>query len=383
MVISDVQMSSAKKNQFTHLKIHTQYSICEGAVKIIDLKNFCKKNKIQAIGLSDTKNLCGALEFAENISKAGTQPIIGSQINFKFKDQIGILPIIANNFKGYKSIIDLSSKSYLENKSTNEPHCLFQELLKIKSGITVLTGSFGGLIGNLFSKNLLIEIDEVLKLLKDTFVDKFYLEIQRHDDIDEKLFEEFLLQKSDELAIPLMATHEVFYLDKDMHEAHDALICIGEKTYVNEKKRKKYSDQHYLKSSDQMIEIFSDLPEALENNFNFPLKCSYKPKNSLPILPNIRASKEIDVDQELINLAAKGLKEKFDKYVFKKNYDQENKNNLNIYNKRLLHEFNIIKKMRYSGYFLIVSDYIKWAKKNNSFWRNSYITYNFNFLNNF
>jgi len=357
-------MSNTNKNQFTHLKIHTQYSICEGAVKIVDLKDFCKKNKIRAVGLSDTKNLCGALEFAESISKAGTQPIIGSQINFKFKDQIGILPIIANNFEGYKSIIGLSSKSYLENKTIDEPHCSFQELLNIKSGVTILSGSFGGLIGNLFAKNLLTEIDEVLKLIKDVFKDKFYLEIQRHNDVGEKLFEEFLLNKSNDLAIPLIATHEVFYLDKDMHEAHDALICIGEKTYVNEKKRRKYSDQHYLKSSEQMIEIFSDLPEALENNFNFPYKCSYKPKASLPILPNIRTSKDIDVDQELINLATKGMKEKFNKYVFKQNSDQENKKNLNIYNKRLLHEFNIIKEMRYSGYFLIVSDYIKWAKNN-------------------
>ena len=105
---------------------------------------------------------------AENISKVGTQAIIGSQINFKFKDQIGILPIIANNFEGYKSIIGLSSKSYLENKTTDEPHCSFQELLNIKSGVTILSGSFRGLIGNLFAKNLLTEIDEVLiKLVKE------------------------------------------------------------------------------------------------------------------------------------------------------------------------------------------------------------------------
>jgi len=365
MVILDAQMNNTNKNQFTHLKIHTQYSICEGAIKIIDLKDFCKKNKIHAIGLSDTKNLCGALEFAENISKVGTQPIIGTQINFKFKDQIGILPIIANNFEGYKSIIGLSSKSYLENKTAGEPHCLIQELLKIKSGITVLSGTFDGLIGKLFSKNLLTEIDDVFKLIKNVFGDKFYLEVQRHNDVGEKFFEEFLLKKSNEFEIPLIATHEVFYLDKCMHEAHDALICIGEKTYVNEKKRKKYSDEHYLKSSEQMIEIFSDLPEVLENNFNFPSRCNYKPKPSLPVLPNIKTSKDIDIDQELLNLASKGLIEKFNEYVFKLNFDQENKKNLEIYNNRLRHEFNIIKEMRYSGYFLIVSDYIKWAKNNN------------------
>ncbi len=357
-------MSNQNNNQFTHLKVHSQYSICEGAVKIANLKNFCRKNKIKAIGLSDTKNLCGALEFAENISSVGTQPIIGSQINFKFRNYVGSLPIIASNFDGYKSIINLSSKSYLENKILEEPHCLFQELLKIKKGVIVLSGSLVGLIGNLFSKNLLAEIDEIFKSIKGVLGDQFYLEIQRHNDIGERLFEEFLLKKSNDLEIPLIATHEVFYLDKDMYEAHDALICIGEKTYVNEKKRKKYSDQHYLKSSDQMTEIFSDLPEALENNFNFPFKCSYKPTPSLPILPNISTNKNVDVDQELINLASKGLKEKFNEYVFKQNSDQENKKNLNIYNKRLQHEFNIIKKMRYSGYFLIVSDYIKWAKNN-------------------
>ena len=234
MVISGAHMGDRNNNQFTHLKIHSQYSICEGAIKIVDLRDHCKKNKIQAIGLSDTKNLCGALEFAENISKAGTQPIIGSQINFKFNDYIGILPIIANNFEGYKSIIALSSKSYLENKTTDGAHCLLQELLKIKHGVTVLSGSFNGLIGNLFSKNLLADIHEILKLIKDTFEDKFYLEIQRHDEVGEKLFEEFLLEKSDDLKIPLMATQEVFYLNNDMYEAHDALICIGEKTYVNE-----------------------------------------------------------------------------------------------------------------------------------------------------
>ena len=110
-------MQDSQNKNFNHLKIHTQYSICEGAVKIEELKYFCKENKIKSAGLCDTSNLCGALEFAENISKVGTQPIIGTQINFKFEDTIGLLPLIALNESGYKKIIDLSSKSYLENKS--------------------------------------------------------------------------------------------------------------------------------------------------------------------------------------------------------------------------------------------------------------------------
>ena len=175
---------------FNHLKIHTQYSICEGAIKIGDLKNYCKENKIKSIGLSDTSNLCGALEFSEEVSKAGTQPIIGSQINFNFKNHIGLLPLIANTFDGYKNIIKLSSKSYLENKTNNVPHCSFTDLTNIQKGVTVFSGSLNGLIGSLFSKNLITEIDEILKSLQDTFRDKFYIEIQRHGDIGEKIFEE-------------------------------------------------------------------------------------------------------------------------------------------------------------------------------------------------
>ena len=115
-------MSDSNNQKFNHLKIHTQYSICEGAIKIDKLKDFCKENKIQCLGLSDTSNLCGALEFAENISKVGTQPIIGTQINFKYEDTTGLLPLIALNEKGYKRIINLSSKSYLENDNLSDPH---------------------------------------------------------------------------------------------------------------------------------------------------------------------------------------------------------------------------------------------------------------------
>ena len=116
-------MQESNNKKFNHLKIHTQYSICEGAIKIDNLKDFCKERKVKSIGLSDTSNLCGALEFAENVSKIGTQPIIGTQINFKFEDNIGLIPLIALNEDGYKRIVKLSSKSYLENDALTEPHC--------------------------------------------------------------------------------------------------------------------------------------------------------------------------------------------------------------------------------------------------------------------
>ena len=351
--------------QFNHFKIHSQYSICQGAIKIDDLKHYCKINKVPAIGLSDSSNLCGALEFAENISKVGTQPIIGTQINFFFKENLGFLPLIANNIEGYKKIVNLSSKSYLENNSMSDPHCKIDDLFDNRGGFTLLTGTINGLFGKLLAKGFETEIHELFIKFRDHFKDNFYIEIQRHNDENEKEFENFLLKKSKELEIPLIASHEVFYLNQEMYEAHDALLCIGEKTYVAEKNRLKYSNQHYLKSSEEMKIIFQDLPEALENNYNFPYRCSYKPNLSIPILPNIKSNENLSVDEELNELALKGLENKYKEFVFKKNEKQENEKSYEIYHKRLLHELNIIKSMKYSGYFLIVSDYIKWAKSKN------------------
>ena len=258
-------MSESSSKNFNHLKIHTQYSICEGAIKIDDLQDFSKSNKIQSLALCDTTNLCGALEFAEKISKAGTQPIIGTQINFKYADTIGLLPLFALNEEGYKRIIKLSSQSFLENDEFSDPHINFEELLEDNEGVAFFSGTVFGLFGKLFDKGKFSEIHNLYRKIKSNYNDRFYLEIQRHKDQNELGLEKFNLKKSLELEIPIIATHEVFYIDKDMHEAHDALICIGNKTYVNEKNRIKLSNQHYFTANSEMTELFSDLPEALEN----------------------------------------------------------------------------------------------------------------------
>ena len=192
----------------------------------------------------------------------------------------------------------------------------------------------------------------------------FTLEIQRHGDQNEIAFEKFNLEQSLKIQIPIIATNEVYYLTPDMHEAHDALTCIGSKTYVNEKNRIKYSNQHYFKSNEEMSKLFSDLPEALENNFNLPFKCNFRPQFSKPVLPNISSEKGGSADEILKKDSLDGLKEKFLK-VFK-----IEENNLKTddkflkYKDRLDHELKIIIEMKYPSYFLIVSDYIKWAKNN-------------------
>tara|TARA_Y100000590_G_scaffold222009_1_gene251296 strand:- start:10873 stop:14316 length:3444 start_codon:yes stop_codon:yes gene_type:complete len=365
MVIYLKKMNEVINKEFNHIKIHTQFSICEGALRTSDLAKYCKENKIKAVGLCDSHNLCGALEFSELIAKSKTQPIIGTQINVKYKEHIGKVPLFAKDLEGYKNLIKLSSKSFLEINDDEEPHCKITDIEKHFKGLIMLTGTFEGLFGKLFFKNLNDEIILLLKKIKSVFKDNLYLEIQRHGDEGEKIFEKFILNLSEKLELPIIATNEVFYLDKDMHEAHDAYLCIGEKTYVNVEDRRKYTQEHYLKTSEEMHELFKDIPDALENNINFPLRISYRPKNSLPVLPNIQTEKIQNVDELLINESKEGLKEKLVEYVIPYQKKEDKEKTISIYNQRLKHEISIISKMKYASYFLIVSDYIKWAKKNN------------------
>ena len=184
-------MDEVTNKEFTHLKIHTQYSICEGALRTADLAKFCKINKIKAVGLCDSNNLCGALEFSESIAKSKTQPIIGTQINIKYKGYIGKIPLFAQNLEVYKNLIKLSSKSFLEIQDNEEPHCTIEDIEKNYKGLILLSGSFDGLVVKLFFKNLTDEIFVLFKRLKKTFTNKFYIEIKRHDDVGEKLYEQF------------------------------------------------------------------------------------------------------------------------------------------------------------------------------------------------
>ena len=272
---------------FNNIKIHTQYSICEGAIKIDDLADYCKVNKIRSLGLADSYNLCGALEFSEKLTKAGTQPIIGTQINLKAHNIVGKISLYAKTENGYKNLTKLSSLSYLQNKEIEDPYISVEDLISNNEDLIILCGNYRDYFGKLFQSNKIKNFEETINLLKKYFSKRIYFEIQRHGENDEKNFEVFLLNNSKILDIPIIATQEVFYLSEEMFEAHDALKCIGQKEFVDDKSRFRLSNQHFLKKSEDLIKLYSDIPEALENNFKFPLRFSFKPKKSKPILPSI------------------------------------------------------------------------------------------------
>ena len=243
---------SVSEKSFNNLKIHTQYSICEGAVKIDDLADYCKINRIKCLGLADSFNLCGALEFSEKLSKVGTHPIIGTQINIKNNNIVGKVTLYAQTEEGYKNLTKLSSLSYLKSKETEDPACELDDLIDNSDGLILLTGNYRDFFGKLFHSNKLKIFEQNILLLKKYFSNRIYFEIQRHSEHEEKNFENFILNKSKSFKIPLIASQEVFYLNDEMYEAHDALRCIGEKNFVDDKNRFKLSNQHYLKKNEEL-----------------------------------------------------------------------------------------------------------------------------------
>ena len=349
---------------FNNIKIHTQYSICEGAIKIDDLAEYCKLNKIKCLGLADSFNLCGALEFSEKLSKVGTQPIVGTQINLRAHNIIGKITLYAQTEEGYKNLTKLSSLSYLNKNEIDEPSCEIKEIINNNKDLILLTGNNRDFFGKLFLENKNTFFKETIELLKKYFEDRIYFEIQRHSEKDEKSFEIYLLNNSKSLGIPLIASQEVFYINEQMYEAHDALKCIGEKKFIDDVNRNKLSNQHFMKNSNEIAELYSDIPEALENNYNFHLRFNFKPKKSKPILPSIANDYSNSPVEELSRQANEGLKNRMENFISKKD-SSKSKQEINlIYQDRLDHEINIINSMDYASYFLIVSDYIRWAKKN-------------------
>jgi len=357
-------------SDYINLKVHTQFSICEGAVKISKLSTFCKENNISAVGICDKSNLSGALEFSQELIKQGVQPIIGTSIFLKEiidrREFFGTISVFAKNQIGYKNLLKLSSEAYLSLKNSEEhPSISLEFLKKFSDGLIILIGGSRSFFSDLLNLNKdKYCTDEIIKL-KKIFNDNIYIEIQRHNEKHETDLEKKLLKLGSDLSIPLIATNEVFYLDQETFNAHDAYICVGEKTYVNEKNRLKYSNKHFFLKNDDFSNLFKDLPDALENNKNFKYKINFFPKKSKPLLPSFSENNE-DIDNLLLEKAKNGLVERIRKFIYPNLNKNESKEKITkIYEDRLNYEISVITKMKFSGYFLIVSDYIKWAKSNN------------------
>ena len=358
---------------FVHLRIHSAYSLSEGAIKIKALVELAKRHGMPAVAITDSGNLFGALEFAQAAEAAGVQPIIGCQIALRREDREGQsgagaaspdqLVLLAKDEAGYRSLLKLVSRSFLATPAGEAPQLALADIAGTNDGLLALTGGVKGPVGRLLSEGQLPAAEALLLKLAGVFAGRLYVELQRHGLAIEDQVEGPLLELAYRHGLPLVATNEAFFADEGMFEAHDALLCIAEGTYISEPERRRLTPEHRFKSAAEMWECFRDIPEALDNTLAIARRCSFYPTAQKPILPPFPTPSGISEEEELKAQASEGLEGRLAAHVLKPGMSgEEQEAAARPYRERLRYELGVISQMGFAGYFLIVSDFIKWAK---------------------
>ena len=348
--------------EFVHLRVHSAYSLAEGAIKVELIPQLCQQFNQPAIAITDTNNLFGALEIAMLCAKSGVQPIIGCEITVQFGETVGALVLLVASSTGYNHLLDIVSYLYLGAPNEHgKPYLPFDYLSGRTKGLIVLTGGYDGLFGRLLINNPEIT-DDFLDQLKVLFPNSVYVEIGRHGELNEQEQEDVFLTKAYDYDLPLVATNNVYFPDPSYFEAHDALLCIASGTYVAQDDRRRVTPHHYFKSSDEMVKLFKDIPEAIQNTVLIAKRCRFMPQLHSPILPRFESDNERSEEQELVFQAHDGLEKRLQTEVFARFPDDQQVQIRKVYQDRLDYEIGIIKQMGFCGYFLIVADFIKWAK---------------------
>ncbi|MAI29520.1 MAG: DNA polymerase III subunit alpha [Rickettsiales bacterium] len=343
--------------KFIHLRNYTQYSLSKGAIKINELIQFCVENKIPCISITDFNNLFGCMEFSIECIKKGIKPILGSNIYFRDENFApGFLLLLCKNEKGFQNLSKLISISSLKNSLNTDVFVTVDNLKSFNEGLICLAGGQFGVLSENFRRYNFGVCDKLINLFQKIFKNDFFLEIQRLTN-KEINFNNYLISKSFNYKIPLVATNENFFLDKKFFNSHDALLSISEQKYIDSEDRLKSNPEYYLKKESQMLELFSDIPSACSNTELIAQKCNFYLEEKPTILPKVYHSK-VEEDNYLKKQSEEGLLNRLKK-------EKSNENKISSYKKRLDYEIQIITRMGYSGYFLIVSDFINWAKKNN------------------
>lgn len=356
--------------KFVHLHVHTAFSLSEGALRLKGIVDLCQRFKMPAVAMTDTGNLFGALEFSLACVKAGVQPIIGTALAVDFsedsrdtrKPEPRRLVLLAQNETGYGNLLKLSSKSFMDTPPGESPQVDLGTLTQHASGLIALTGGPDGPLGNLLEAGQTDRAEEILRHLAGTFPDRLYAEVQRHGLGREQRIEAGLIELAYKHNIPLVATNEAYFADAAMFEAHDALLCVAGGNYVSQGDRRQLTPEHRFKSPDEMAMLFKDLPEAIKNTLVIAQRCAVMSPTRDPILPAF--SKDTDEADILRKQSAEGLQQRLEEAVFTATMPAtERQEKSSLYHEKLDFELNVIIEMGFAGYFLIVADFIRWAKE--------------------
>lgn len=352
------------KNIFVHLRLHSTYSLAEGAIKTSKLISLCQEQNMPAVSITDTNNLFGALEFSEQLSLNGIQHIIGCQLNIqhiKKLDSPTSVLLYVQNEAGYHNLIQLVSKSYLNPTSDKHPEVSLDMLTNHSNGLILATGGIYGSLGALLLEDDSARAKEYLQLLQKYFKDRLYIEISRHNNAREYQIENAAISMGYDLNIPIVATNNICFSSKDDFNSHDALICIAQGKTIYDTDRQESNSEFHFKSTAEMIELFQDIPEAIENTVKIAQKCTFILTNKKPIMPQFKTQNGRTQEEELRNIVITGMEKRLQAFANKEDLVNIRKK----YFERMEYELEMIERMGFSGYFLIVSDYVKWAKSKN------------------
>jgi DNA polymerase III subunit alpha len=361
-------MSSAG---FVHLHVHSAYSLLKGSIKIAKLAELAKADRQPALALTDSDNMFGALEFSDKMAGSGIQPIIGLELAIDFGDHDpnarttqtsgpSRIVLLAARERGYRSLMRLNSRAFLETPVHQAPHIKFDWLTGEAEDLIALTGGPDGPISRAIAADHSALAALRCERLGSLFRDRLYVEVQRHGIDRERRVEAGLIDLAYTKGLPLVATNEPYFATADDYEAHDALLCIAGGRLIAETDREQLTPDHRFKTRAEMAVLFADIPEALASTVEIAERCSYRPTTRKPILPRFTvgaaAGAENDEAAELNRQAEEGLSRRLRVHGLSPGTTEED------YRQRLAFEIGVITRMNYAGYFLIVSDFIKWAK---------------------
>jgi len=348
---------------FVHLRVRSAYSLLEGAIKADKLGGLAKADHMPAVAIADRANLFGALEFSVATKGEGVQPIIGcalpvSGIGEALPERWAKTPtvvLLAQNEQGYLNLCDLSSFAYLEIDASEEPHVPWEKVCQFSEGLILLSGGPDGPVDHLFAAGKVPEGRAALAEMKRVFGDRFYVELQRHGAPAEAAAEGELVGFAYDEDVPLVATNDVYFKSAKAYAAHDVLLCISDGSFVGQEERRRVTPEHGFKSQAEMRALFADLPEACDNTLDIARRCAFMVAKRDPLLPRFPGSDGRTEAEELAHQAREGLKQRMAA-------GRANAYPAADYEARLDREIQVITQMGFPGYFLIVSDFIKWAK---------------------
>ena len=369
--------------RFVHLKVHSAYSLLEGALPIGRLAKLALSLDMPALALSDTNNMFGTLEFSDKLAKEGIQPIAGISIDVDFADAsaaprglqrpvnealrpAGRLALYAMNGAGYANLMRLASACHLKTGDTEPPHVKIADVERWAEGVVALTGGPDGPIDRAIAGDEAPLAAARLKRLAAAFGDRLYVELQRHGTEVEAAVEPGLLDLAYDLNLPIVATNECYFASPGDYEAHDVLLCIAEGRFITEDNRRRLTREHYFKSAEQMVRLFADLPEALASTIEIAKRCAFRPKGRKPILPSFVKTEPGTTEAQRLAAEAVELKRQAEAGLAKRLETTPLAAGCSRgdYDRRLAYECDVITKMQFPGYFLIVADFIQWSKAN-------------------